>query len=565
MSKKFIIFFTTLIFISSAFLPHPVAAAKNNEALNDALYDFCEKRQGDTMNLETWYAGKCGTNNTFTGEGTGFGDIIILHALEFMIGEQEKTGEAIFDELFKKFNEKKQGQNQPLSLLATIDITNQAVNQSTSNNSLLSSLGQLVSSPFKNPPAQTYQYVASVKDNMAKHKIVQPSYAQEDNSGGYGFSSLQGFLPIWRAFRNIAYMIFVLLFLVYGFMIMFRVKINPQTSVNIQQALPKLIFTLFLITFSYAIIGLMFDLVWLLFFLGFSALETFNVIQTGPVAEYGNILANVASGRAGLILSGFFNTFIAFVSGIPGAIGAITGLPAGITGIFWGVANALSIIFVGGIPTIIVGAILLIATLISYGKLFFKLIGAYITVIINLIFAPLILLGNVFPGSNSVGNWLRNTFANLIVFPATSFLLLFSYLFMVQPLYFKYENITQGLLQASAAPRVPVLFPYQGAGASGMVALVGLGLLFMAPKYVDMIKEAFQVEPFKYGSDLGRELGTSFDMTRRGITSLGTVMRNPNAPEFIKQMGKKIQSQETNISTVNEFIDNTTGRNRPNT
>ena len=43
-------------------------------------------------------------------------------------------------------------------------------------------------------------------------------------------------------------------------MIMFRSKLNPQTSVSIQLALPKIVVSLILVTFSYAFIA------WLLIF-----------------------------------------------------------------------------------------------------------------------------------------------------------------------------------------------------------------------------------------------------------------------------------------------------------
>jgi len=47
-----------------------------------------------------------------------------------------------------------------------------------------------------------------------------------------------------------------------AFMIMFRVRISPQTVITVQSALPKIIFTLILITFSYAIAGFLIDLMY---------------------------------------------------------------------------------------------------------------------------------------------------------------------------------------------------------------------------------------------------------------------------------------------------------------
>ena len=62
-----------------------------------------------------------------------------------------------------------------------------------------------------------------------------------------------------KAFRNFAYVLITLLFIIMGLMIMFRVKIDPRTVVSFQSALPKIIMALILVTFSYAIVGLLID------------------------------------------------------------------------------------------------------------------------------------------------------------------------------------------------------------------------------------------------------------------------------------------------------------------
>ena len=54
----------------------------------------------------------------------------------------------------------------------------------------------------------------------------------------------------------------VIILIAAGFMIMFRVKINPQTVVSLQTMIPKLVITLLLVTFSYAIAGLVIDMIY---------------------------------------------------------------------------------------------------------------------------------------------------------------------------------------------------------------------------------------------------------------------------------------------------------------
>ena len=65
---------------------------------------------------------------------------------------------------------------------------------------------------------------------------------------------------LWGQSRNIAYMFFVVAMIVIGFMIMFRNKIGGQVLVSISNSIPQLIICLVLVTFSFAIAGIMLDI-----------------------------------------------------------------------------------------------------------------------------------------------------------------------------------------------------------------------------------------------------------------------------------------------------------------
>src|SRR5690606_12228850 len=67
---------------------------------------------------------------------------------------------------------------------------------------------------YATPPASAQSYVAYVLNSA---NIAQPAYAQ-----GLGFSALSPILSAWIIFRNIAYFFFVAIFVIIGFMIMFR-------------------------------------------------------------------------------------------------------------------------------------------------------------------------------------------------------------------------------------------------------------------------------------------------------------------------------------------------------
>lgn len=50
-------------------------------------------------------------------------------------------------------------------------------------------------------------------------------------------------------FRNLAYLFFVVIFLVIGFMIMFQDQVSPSEAITAQQAIPSLIIAMLAVTF----------------------------------------------------------------------------------------------------------------------------------------------------------------------------------------------------------------------------------------------------------------------------------------------------------------------------
>lgn len=63
----------------------------------------------------------------------------------------------------------------------------------------------------------------------------------------------------WTGFRNLAYAALTIVLVVFGFMIMLRKSIEPRVTMMISNALPRIATALVLITFSFAISGLIID------------------------------------------------------------------------------------------------------------------------------------------------------------------------------------------------------------------------------------------------------------------------------------------------------------------
>ena len=345
-------------------------------------------------------------------------------------------------------------------------------------------LGQVtgwIDSMLTNPPASTTYFAYDFLQNAG---FVEKAHAQ-----GIGYSGLDPIIGLWKTFRNIAYVILVIVLVVIGFMIMFRMNINQQTVITVQNALPNIIISLLLITFSYAIAGLLIDLTYFLILL---------IVSLFYQAGGGANPSELATAQKEFLNAGAGMLFGRIVSGenivaLPAAIWGIFGptLLAGgiVTGVFWGPAFA-----VGAIPAIALGIvtaalpllIVIIALFFAFVRVFVILLMSYIQLLINIIFGPIFLLFGAIPGRATFSSWLRSLIGNLIVFPATAALILTA------------NFISSAALEAGTSPLwlPPFLVGPPTAEADFPIAIIGLGFALMIPGMLKKIKGAVAPPPF---------------------------------------------------------------------
>lgn len=332
----------------------------------------------------------------------------------------------------------------------------------------------LIAQVLTQPPVSSTEYFADLGRNFG---IVKPAYAQ-----GIGFKGLSNLLPLWKATRNLAYILFVIVFLATGLAIMFRVKLDPKTVVTIQNAIPKLIIALILVTFSYAIVGLLIDLIYLIIYLGVLALQ-------GPIEAFGGDVTVQQSrftslsflDAAGIIFGGSFRGIFSIGSAIVGE----SLLPKA-------VLTVLRVILMAPLAVVSALAALIFSVVILFLllKLFFSLLLCYVSIIISVIVAPLQIMLGALPGSTAgFGSWFRNLLANILVFPAVALFLLIGSL-LTHP--------KQGPIWTP---------PVMGVGGEGLAALIGLGMLMLVNKVPEMVKAAFKMKPAGYGTAIGEALG----------------------------------------------------------
>ncbi len=342
-------------------------------------------------------------------------------------------------------------------------------------------------------PASGVNYVT---EKLANLHLIPEANAQQ--SAGVGFNTLQPLQTIWRFSRNTAYALLVLVFLVLSFMIMFRVKISPQTVISIQSALPKIALTVVFITFSYAIAGFLIDLSYVVLGLFAAAIKTggSNEISTQTVPYLFDQLTRgngVWSIAIGLLI------FTVLIS----------------AGVF--LAGGLSFVTVGTtIPAVILLIVGLIFILLILFRLFWLMTKTAGSTILLIIAGPLaLLLGAVSP-SGGVGGWIKNLIGNLAVYPTVAIMIFFSHYFFWGWFLGKSGGVFAACGDVSTAFNT---FCINGGDASAIYlpgAILGtpiLGfmisflLLFMIPQAANIVQAIMSGKAFSAGNALGQAVG----------------------------------------------------------
>jgi len=355
---------------------------------------------------------------------------------------------------------------------------------------LLGTQGKIVADLFQYQPSSR-EYIADILDNMGV-PTVSSAYAQ-----GTGYTAMQPFLPIWKVFRNLAYSLYIVMFIVVGVMIMLRTKVNAQTIVTIQSALPNLLITLILITFSYAIVGFMIDLMYFLIYFVVYLVSAAGLIQTPTKA-----IARLMNSSAWSVIFEGRNSIISAVSLAIGDV--LSGLGTNGLEAIGTVVSWFSMMY------LIVAVTFAIAML----KLMFALIKAYVMLLVQLVTSPVQILMNAVPGSKAFSTWLKTTASYLIPFPVAAAMFIFAAVLVGDPsqatilkdLDWRDTNpfgVNSGTLTSSSDIWLP---PFTLTGSvdftsNDILVLIGFFIFLMTPAAVKMAQDWLQVKESPYTSE----------------------------------------------------------------
>jgi hypothetical protein len=385
-----------------------------------------------------------------------------------------------------------------VNLLGGVPETNSTTGEVTTSKGVVGFLSNSVSQMYDTPPANTETYVASVMRDL---NIAPPAYAQ---GVGVGFAALNPVLEAWTAFRNLAYLFFVVIFIVIGFMIMLRRRVG-QAAITAQQAIPQITIALLAVTFSYAISGLLIDAMYIVMYL--------------IIGLFGKSENDFLSGNI------FTLGWKMVTGGVDTAYDTVSNMVEGMINIpLLDQLDALE--FIGGITAALVIAI---AIAIAVFGIFFELLKTYVTIIILVIMSPLWLMMGAIPGRSTFTKWIRSMIGNLAAFPALLIVLLI------------YDTLTGGFSNdrtfETGGFSPPYLLGVQLAGA--IPFLVGLGLLMGAKEAIVQAKKAMGADDGGvFGAIIGagwKRAGKAADVAIPGVA--GTTAAGAGAYTAYRTMG----------------------------
>ncbi len=405
-----------------------------------------------------------------------------------------------------------------LSIIGKSSAAQEGIRYQPFSGGAISLVSSLITSTYARPPASGIDYLA----NLGKNLGIPSAYAQT----GIGAKGLQPILPLWNAFKNIAYIFYILIFIVTGLMIMFRKKISPQAVITIENALPGIIVSLIAVTFSYAIAGFLIDTVYVLINLAILVSGISGLIKVDQVNYLQTIFVN----------NGFPEVIRSLLQIVGGSGQALSTIGGGIAGLVQGATagffSAISGILGAAVGVLILGCIILYVLF----KLFLSLLSAYISVIINIILSPILLMMSALPGSKSggVGKWITDLLSDLLIFPAIA-----GYLVIGKGIV---DNVTLDNLWS------PPLLASGGILAKVFPTLISFGLLLYINKIPEMIKKLFD-EKYKKGPGLLAEQVGFIPGLSQTLYTKGKELPIPALKELedkrrIKEAGRKKDAED---------------------
>lgn len=288
---------------------------------------------------------------------------------------------------------------------------------------------------------------------------------------GYDYLQVLGINRWWSVARDISYVVFIVIFIVVGFMIMFRKKINSDIVVGIGNALPNIVLGLILVTFSFAISGIIMDVGRTA--MGITSNEIYNNLMGDELSDYntglggaGDYYDDIVSSYTHDLEKSFegiekipvigkplysvltsVNTLntagvLAFLSKFSGAVSHlnnagikkldIEGLGEGVTDLIAEALDLLLSVGVAGVNIALTAPLVILLLIQGFAlfvavKLFLSIFGTYLKLFFNIMSAPFYFTIGSLPGQQGLWiNWLKRMISSVLTFTVIIVILNFS-------------------------------------------------------------------------------------------------------------------------------------------
>ncbi len=325
------------------------------------------------------------------------------------------------------------------------------LSQTNLSGGALGATTSLIGALYANPPLRTADYIGSLGEQLG---FVKVAHAQVTGSG---YEVLKPILTLWQVSRNISYLFMIIVFLIIGLMVLFRNRINPQTVITAQAALPGLVIGLILITFSYFLASLISDMS----FVGTNIVGYYFSIAQGKPPQ--DLVANISSKSVLSIFTPF--TKVVGKGDVDGALNSIWGDLADpticracpwdidpqkalqmLTGFItsqllsplaglgggWTQIGAAIISATSGaaapvqLASFTLSFIAMVILIYAMFRLLLRLVSAFLTIIFLTVTAPFQFLAASLPGRQGIATgWILNMLGNILIFPAVLAVLYF--------------------------------------------------------------------------------------------------------------------------------------------
>lgn len=434
---------------------------------------------------------------------------------------------------------------------------NQTINQKTGmketnlvyfdeKGGLIGSTTGFVVNLYQNKPLSTSEYLADVGNNLG---IIPEAQAQV---GGSGNAVLNPIIKLWQITRNVSYLLMTIIFVVIGVMIMLRSKINPQTVISVQAALPGLVIGLIMITFSYFFAALITDLA----FVGTDLVGYYFALVDDPSLTNSSSLLSKTQDQNVLKMFGRLvgaftfgdirwgaNEIMSNIQGLPefiirlaaalaafqfgNAIGPFAGTTVGgaIGGTLGPIGSALGGVAGGALGGPIIGTLVgayafadpstavalafffavMVMTLYTMFQLLLKLVNNYLTIVLLTITAPFHFMMASLPGRQSIASdWVKNMLCNVLAFPAVIAMFYFI-AYLLGPTTGSVFEVGSRIDLAGGTTSLPL---FGGINLGFMRILLAFGAMLALPAIPDVICKTIG-KPSPVGQMLSQQISAS--------------------------------------------------------